>query len=79
MGSPTTQLDDLACRILKFEQQLKAYEKLHAEEVAELWQTLNEWKREITGYLPNRPPAEQAARERVSDQHEDKRRMSKET
>lgn len=78
MGIPTTQLDDLACRLLKFEQQLKAYEKLHAEEVAELWQTLNEWKREITDGLSNQPSVEQPAHERVSDQDKDKRGTSKE-
>lgn len=38
---------DLASRLLKFEQQLQAYQKLHGDELAELWQTLNECKREI--------------------------------
>jgi hypothetical protein len=38
---------DLACRLLRFEQQLRAYEKLHADELAELWRTLNECKRLI--------------------------------
>ena len=38
---------DIACRLLRFEQQLKAYEKLHADELAELWRTLNECKQLI--------------------------------
>ncbi len=44
----TTPADDLACRLLKFEQQLKAYEKLHATELAELWQALNDCKEAVT-------------------------------
>jgi len=43
----TTPADDLACRLLKFEQQLKAYEKLHATELTELWQTLNDCKEAV--------------------------------
>lgn len=79
MAIPMTQLDDLACRLLIFEQQLKAYEKLHAEEVAELWQTLNEWKREITDHaLSNQPSAEQPAHECVSDLDKGGRGTSKE-
>ena len=38
---------DIACRLLRFEQQLKAYETLHADELAELWRTLNECKQLI--------------------------------
>ncbi len=45
------QLDDVACRILKFEQQLKAYESLHASELAEMWQVLNELKRAVADAL----------------------------
>ena len=41
---PTLQADHIACQLLKLEQQLKAYEKLHADELTELWQTLNDCK-----------------------------------
>ena len=47
------QLADLAGRLLRFEQQLAAYQKLHTDEMAELWQTLNECKREIVAALPS--------------------------
>jgi hypothetical protein len=43
--------DDLACRILKLEQQLKAYEQLHAGELAELWQGLEACKRAVADDL----------------------------
>jgi len=46
-----TQLKDLACHLLRVEQQLLAYQQLHKEELAELWQTLNECKRAITTTL----------------------------
>ncbi len=50
--------DSLAGRILKLEQQLEAYERLHAGELAELWQALNECKRaiadDVLGWEPNR-------------------------
>lgn len=42
-----TQQDDLACHLLKIEQQLRAYEKLHAGELAEMWHTLNVCKQAI--------------------------------
>ncbi len=42
-----TQHDDLACHLLKLEQRLKAYEKLHANELAEMWHTLNVCKQAI--------------------------------
>lgn len=45
------QTDDLACRLLTFEQQLKSYEKLHATELAELWQVLNDCKHTLAGIL----------------------------
>ncbi len=60
---------ELASRLLRFEQQLKAYQKLHEDELAELWLTLNECKQAIatlcqepeTNTLPpntqHRPPA----------------------
>ena len=41
------QLNDIAGRLLQIEQQLMAYQKLHTDELAELWQTLNQCKREI--------------------------------
>ena len=47
-----TQADDLACRLLKFEQQLLSYEKLHSTELAELWQTLNDCKQMIAAFIP---------------------------
>jgi hypothetical protein len=48
--------DDLAGRILKLEQQLEAYERLHGGELAELWQALNECKRAIANDLPDHEP-----------------------
>jgi hypothetical protein len=58
------QQEELACRILKLEQQLKAYEKLHAEEFAELWKALNDCKQGITALVAPQEsdPAEQAGR-----------------
>jgi diadenosine tetraphosphate (Ap4A) HIT family hydrolase len=38
---------DLAYQVLKLEQQLEAYQKLHAEELGELWRVLNECKRAL--------------------------------
>ncbi len=35
---------NLAGRLLRLEQQLKAYQKLHEDELAELWRVLNECK-----------------------------------
>ncbi len=48
--------DGLAGRILKLEQQLAAYERLHAGELAELWQALNECKRAIADDVLGREP-----------------------
>ena len=48
---PTLQADHLACQLLKFEQQLKAYEKLHAGELSELWQALNDCKQALTAIV----------------------------
>ncbi|MFN8454851.1 MAG: hypothetical protein U0401_09320 [Anaerolineae bacterium] len=45
------QLDHLASRLLRFEQQLAAYQKLHTDELAELWRVLDECKREIAATL----------------------------
>jgi hypothetical protein len=44
-----TQPADLARQVLKLEQQLEAYQKLHAEELDELRRTLNECKRALAG------------------------------
>jgi|GEM_PF-2766375 hypothetical protein len=48
--------DDIACRLLKFEQQLRAYERLHAGELAELWQTLNECKQIVADIVSSDEP-----------------------
>ena len=50
-----TQLNDLASRLLKFEQQLTAYQKLHDDELAELWRVLNECKHAVITALPPSP------------------------
>ncbi len=42
-----TRQDVLACDLLKLEQRLKAYEKLHANELAEMWHTLNVCKQAL--------------------------------
>jgi diadenosine tetraphosphate (Ap4A) HIT family hydrolase len=38
--------------LLRFEQQLQAYQKLHGDELAELWRELNDCKRDLTANLP---------------------------
>jgi len=38
---------DIASRLLRFEQQLQAYQKLHEDELAELWRVLNECKQSV--------------------------------
>jgi len=43
------QLASLAGRLLRLEKQLRAYQKLHEDELAELWQSLNEFKEAIAG------------------------------
>ncbi len=48
---PTPQVNQIACQLLKFEQQLKAYEKLHAGELTELWQTLNDCKQALAAIV----------------------------
>lgn len=47
-----TELNDLASRLLRFEQQLTAYQKLHTDELAELWQLLDECKCALIAALP---------------------------
>ncbi|HBY98344.1 MAG: hypothetical protein M5U01_33835 [Ardenticatenaceae bacterium] len=51
---------DLASRLLRFEQQLEAYQKLHTDELAELWRVLRECKREIASALADQPRDEEA-------------------
>ncbi len=53
---PSVPPDDVACRLLKLEQQLRAYEALHAGELAELWQNLNECKRALTSIISCNEP-----------------------
>jgi hypothetical protein len=48
------QPDDIASRLLRFEQHLQAYQKLHADELAELWQTLNKCKQAIAALCEER-------------------------
>lgn len=48
MNAPT----DIAARLLRFEQQLQAYKKLHSDELAELSRALDECKRELTDSMP---------------------------
>jgi hypothetical protein len=45
------ELAYLAARLLRFEQRLEAYQRLHANELAELWRGLNECKRQIVDTL----------------------------
>jgi hypothetical protein len=45
---------DVAGQVLRFEQRLEAYQKLHAEELTELWQVLNECKRAIVALCDER-------------------------
>jgi len=46
-----TQLNDLASRLLRIEQRLIAYQKLHAEELTELQQILDECKYTLVASL----------------------------
>lgn len=46
--------DIAASRLLRFELQLQAYQKLHAEELAELWRTLNECKQAVAALSEER-------------------------
>jgi len=51
-----TQLNELASRLLRLEQQLTAYQKLHADELAEMWRILNECKRALVIGVPPQGP-----------------------
>jgi hypothetical protein len=58
---PTLETDQLACQLLKFEQQLKAYEKLHQGELTELWQALNDCKQALVAIVtPKEPNCEES-------------------
>lgn len=64
--------NDLAARLLRFEQQLQAYQKLHGEELAELWKTFNEYKREFAAALPDeRQTGERAWQTRAVDERQE--------
>ena len=52
------QTDDLACRLLRLEQQLLAYERLHAGEMAELWKILDQCKRAVAHDSADPQPAD---------------------
>jgi diadenosine tetraphosphate (Ap4A) HIT family hydrolase len=71
MHAPT----DLATRLLRFEQQLQAYQKLHGDELAELWRALNECKRDLTATLeedgPNGTTGGGLAHEELKKQEDD--------
>lgn len=54
---PTPVTDQLACQLLKFEQQLKAYEKLHRGELTELWQALNDCKQALVAIVTAEEPS----------------------
>ena len=53
---PTLATDQLACQLLKFEQQLTAYEKLHQGELTELWQALNDCKQALVAIVTDVDP-----------------------
>ncbi len=55
MSQPAT-LIHLASRVLKVEQKIEAYQELHAGELAELWQELNECKRQIAVSVSDQAP-----------------------
>ncbi|MEZ4867320.1 MAG: hypothetical protein R3C14_38705 [Caldilineaceae bacterium] len=58
-------VDELASRILLIEHQIAAYEKLHADELAELRQLLGACKREIA-ILLRTAPVDSVAADRAS-------------
>lgn len=59
---------ELAGQLLRFEQQLNAYQKLHEDELKELWQTLNECKRAITDLVDERTNETDAANAGASEE-----------
>jgi len=58
--------DIAASRLLRFELQLQAYQKLHAEELAELWRTLNECKQAVAALSEERASSRPVAAKAVS-------------
>lgn len=57
------QSEKIACNLLKLEQQLLAYQKLHEDELSELWQVLNECKQAITTLNEKQPNKDLLKRE----------------
>lgn len=55
MIQPAKLIHLVGC-LLTVEQKIDAYQKLHADELAELWQELNECKRQIAVALTDQPP-----------------------
>lgn len=51
MGAST----DIAARLLRFEQQLTAYKKLHRDELADLQHALQQFQRDIAAIQPVEP------------------------
>ncbi len=63
-----TQQDVLACHLLKLEQRLIAYEKLHANELAEMWHTLNVCKQAIADIASaDEPPDPEGSNDAEAD------------
>jgi hypothetical protein len=51
---------DIAYRMLRLEQQLESYQRLHAEELAEIRRALDELKTQVLGLDSQRlPPADE--------------------
>ena len=63
-----TQPSDLASQLLRFEQRLKAYQQLHEDELAELWQVLNECKRTIADLVDECATAPKTVRVGVGEE-----------
>jgi hypothetical protein len=61
---------DLAARLLRLEQQLQAYRKLHSEELAELWRALDEYKRDFAAALPDEQASDLVSVKTTSDEYE---------
>ncbi len=51
MPSPS----DLALRVLRLEQQLESYQRLHSDELAEMRRVLDELSREVLALVASRP------------------------
>ena len=70
---------DLAARLLRFEQQLQAYQKLHGEELAELWRALNACKRELAASVPDQPANGSVPAKLAGDEGDPQEETDKET